>query len=213
MKFRKPLFLLYFILTTRETCTWARIWISSGVSRKWNIGCGVTKLPNEWPDLFTKKRKSISCLLFSCLSLKVHIHAVNLTKCKSLQKRTWKLLLYFQLLRQNTNLVHRALFPGFGGGVGKGPAIARSHDHQTPRICGCTKLAVRSHTVNKTSKMGGWPEFSSALRRVGFSLSNGNFLQVKCFASILKGQDVIGRSYQRDLASRCYFTAVPFSPR
>ena len=161
---------------------------------------------------FYQKKKKHFMPIFQLLESESS-HAVNLTKYKSLQKRTWKLLLYFQLLRQNTNLVHRALFPGFGGGVGKGPAIARSHDHQTPRICGCTKLAVRSHTVNKTSKMGGWPEFSSALRRVGFSLSNGNFLQVKCFASILKGQDVIGRSYQRDLASRCYFTAVPFSPR
>ena len=55
-----------FILTTRETCTWATMWISSGVSRKWNIGCGVTKLPIEWPNLFTTKWKGISCLLFSC---------------------------------------------------------------------------------------------------------------------------------------------------
>ena len=30
---------------------------------------------------------------------------------------------------------------GFGGGTGKGPGIGRSHDHQTPRICGCTELA------------------------------------------------------------------------
>ena len=40
-----------------------------------------------------------------------------------------------------SNLVPRALFPGLGGGAGKGPGIGRSHDHQTPRICGCTKLA------------------------------------------------------------------------
>ena len=39
------------------------------------------------------------------------------------------------------NLVPRALSPGFGGGAGKGPGIGRSHDHQTPTICGCTKLA------------------------------------------------------------------------
>ena len=39
------------------------------------------------------------------------------------------------------NLVPRALFPSLGGGAGKGPGIGRSHDHQTPRICGCTKLA------------------------------------------------------------------------
>ena len=38
-------------------------------------------------------------------------------------------------------LVPRGLFPGFGGGAGKGPDIGRSHDHQTPRICGCTKFA------------------------------------------------------------------------
>ena len=38
-----------------------------------------------------------------------------------------------------SNLVPRALFPG--GGEGKGPGIGQSHDHQTPRICGCTKLA------------------------------------------------------------------------
>ena len=41
------------------------------------------------------------------------------------------------------NLVPRALFPGFGGGAGKGPGIGRSHDHQTPSICGCNKLAFK----------------------------------------------------------------------
>ena len=47
--------------------------------------------------------------------------------------------------------------------------------------------------------MAGRTEFLSVLRRVGFSRSNGNFPslnfkppQVKCFESILKGQDVIG---------------------
>ena len=50
--------------------------------------------------------------------------------------------------------------------------------------------------------MAGRPEFLSVLRRVAFSLRtliNGNFpslnfkpLQVKCFESILKGQDVFG---------------------
>ena len=42
-------------------------------------------------------------------------------------------------------------------------------------------------------------EYLSVLRRVGFSLNNGNFpsvnlkpLQMKCFEYILKGQDVIG---------------------
>ena len=40
-----------------------------------------------------------------------------------------------------TNLVPRALFPGIRSGAGKGPGISRSHDHQTPRIRGCTKLA------------------------------------------------------------------------
>ena len=50
--------------------------------------------------------------------------------------------------------------------------------------------------------MAGRPEFLSVLRRVGFTLrtlSNGNFpllnfkpLQVTCFESILKGQDVFG---------------------
>ena len=85
----------------RETCTWARIWISSGVSRKWNISCGVTKLPIEWPNLFTTKRKRAfqACLLAASESS----HAVNLMKYKSLQKRTLKLLLCFQLLRQNTS--------------------------------------------------------------------------------------------------------------
>ena len=42
-----------------------------------------------------------------------------------------------------SNLVPRALFPGFGGGAGKGPGIGRSHDHQTPSICGCNKLAFK----------------------------------------------------------------------
>ena len=63
-----------FILTTRETCTWARMWISSGVSRKWNIGCGVTKLPIEWPNLFTTQSKGISSLPFSCFR--------KFTRCK-----------------------------------------------------------------------------------------------------------------------------------
>ena len=36
---------------------------------------------------------------------------------------------------------HQGDFSGFGGGAGKGPGIGRSHDNQTPRICGCTKLA------------------------------------------------------------------------
>ena len=47
--------------------------------------------------------------------------------------------------------------------------------------------------------MAGTPEFLSVLRRVGLSLSNGNFpslnfkpFKVECFESILKGQDVIG---------------------
>ena len=47
--------------------------------------------------------------------------------------------------------------------------------------------------------MAGRPEFLPVPRRVGFSLSNGNFpslnskpLQVKSFESVLKGQDVIG---------------------
>ena len=53
--------------------------------------------------------------------------------------------------------------------------------------------------INKTSKMAERPEFLSVLRRVGFSLSDGNFpslnlkpLRVKCFETILKGQDLIG---------------------
>ena len=63
--------------------------------------------------------------------------------------------------------------------------------------------------------MAGRPEFLSVLGRVRFSLSNGNFpslnfkpLQVKCFESILKGQDIIEVSYLLNLASRCYFTAL-----
>ena len=48
--------------------------------------------------------------------------------------------------------------------------------------------------------MAGRPEFLSVLGRVRFSLSNGNFpslnfkpLQVKCFESVLKGQNIILR--------------------
>ena len=84
------------------------------------------------------------------------------------------------------NLVPRALFPGCGGGAGKG----------RERVY---LVSVQSHTINKTSKIAGRLEFSSVLRRVGFSLSNGNFpslnfkpLRVKCFESLLKGQVVIG---------------------
>ena len=36
-------------------------------------------------------------------------------------------------------------------------------------------ISIRSHTINKTSKMAGRSEFLSVLRRVGFSLSNENF--------------------------------------
>ena len=39
--------------------------------------------------------------------------------------------------------------------------------------------------------MAGRPEFLSALRRVGFSLRNGN-IPPSSFESVLKGQDVIG---------------------
>ena len=99
---------------------------------------------------------------------------------------------------------------------GKSPGIRRLHDHQTPRNCGLSQTINK--TINKTSKMAGRPEFLSVLRRVGFSMNNGNVpslnfkqLQVKCFESILKGLDVIGAL--TDLGSRCYFTAVPFSPR
>ena len=60
-------------------------------------------------------------------------------------------------------------------------------------------INIRSHSINKTWKMAGTLEFLSVLRRVGFSLSNGNFsslnfkpLEVKCFESILKGQGVVG---------------------
>ena len=56
--------------------------------------------------------------------------------------------------------------------------------------------------LNGTFKMAvssSEPKFLSVLRRVGFSLNNGNFpslnlkpLQMKCFEYMLKGQDVIG---------------------
>ena len=67
--------------------------------------------------------------------------------------------------------------------------------------------------------MAGTPEFFVVLRRVGISLNNGKFpslrlkpLHVKCFESILKGHDVIGRRYwgltnwiwQVDAISRLY---------
>ena len=48
-----------------------------------------------------QKRKGISSLPFSSAS--ESSHAVNLMKYKSLQKRTLKLLVCFQLLRQNTS--------------------------------------------------------------------------------------------------------------
>ena len=67
--------------------------------------------------------------------------------------------------------------------------------------------------------MAGRPEFLSVLRRVRFSLSNGNFpslnfkpLQVKCFESISWKARILLKSYQLDLASRCYFTALYRSP-
>ena len=81
--------------------------------------------------------------------------------------------------------------------VGREKTLA-SAGHMTNKhaeFVGC----IRSHTINKTSKMAGRPEFLPVLRRVGFSLSKGIFsslnfkpFQVKCLESILKGQDVIG---------------------
>ena len=59
--------------------------------------------------------------------------------------------------------------------------------------------------------MAGRPEFLSVLRRVGSSLSNGNFpsvnfkpLQVKCFESILKARMLL-ESYKLDLAKSMLF--------
>ena len=67
--------------------------------------------------------------------------------------------------------------------------------------------------------MAGTPEYFAVLHRVGISRNNGKFpslnfkpLQVKCFESILKSQDVIGRAYwgltnwiwQVDAISRLY---------
>ena len=67
-----------------------------------------------------------------------------------------------------------------------------------PKILG----VLHYHMLNGTFKMAvssSEPKFLSALRRVGFSLNNGNFsssnlkpLQMKCFEYMLKGQDVIG---------------------
>ena len=68
--------------------------------------------------------------------------------------------------------------------------------------------------------MAGRPEFLSVLGWVRFSLSNGNFpslnfkpLQVKCFESILKGQDIIEVLPTGSGKSMLFQGTVPISPR
>ena len=62
--------------------------------------------------------------------------------------------------------------------VGREKALALD-GHMTiqhPEFVGViNKHTIAFDAINKTSKMAGRPEFLSALRRVGFSLSNGNF--------------------------------------
>ena len=91
-----------FILTTRETCTWARMWISSGVSGNEISAAESQNFPlNDLICLPQKEKAFQACLLAASESS----HAVNLMKYKSLQKKTWKVLLCFQLLRQNTSYI------------------------------------------------------------------------------------------------------------
>ena len=78
----------------------------------------------------------------SKLNMCVALHSVN--DPRSIYDYEAFLLYFFALADLGlSNLVPRALFPGFGGGAGKGPGIGRSHDHQTPSICGCNKLALK----------------------------------------------------------------------
>ena len=81
-------------------------------------------------------------------------------------------------------------------------------------------ISIRSHTINKTSRMANRPEFLSVLCRVGFSLSNGILpslyfkpLQVKCFESFLQDQDVIGVLPNRFGKSMLFHDRIPMGAR
>ena len=89
--------------------------------------------------------------------------------------------------------------PWLGCGAGRGSGIGSSLDPRTPKILG----VLNYHMLNRTFKMAvssSEPKFLSVLRRVRFSLNNGNVpsglnlkpLQMKCFEDMLRGQDVIG---------------------
>ena len=90
----------------------------------------------------------------------------------------------------------QGLFPGLGVGREKALGLAGHMISEQPNILG----VLNYHMLNGTFKMAvlsSEPKFLSVLRRVGFSLNNGNFpplnlkpLQWKCFEYILKGQDV-----------------------
>ena len=79
------------------------------------------------------------------------------------------------------------IFKRLVGGAGKGPGSAGHMISEHPKIFGI----LNYHMLNGTFKMAVFssePKFLSVLRRVGFSLNNGNFpslnlkpLQMKCF--------------------------------
>ena len=90
------------------------------------------------------------------------------------------------------------LFPGLGAGREKALGSAGHMISEHPNILG----VLNYHMLNVTFKMAvssSKPKLLSVLRRVEFSLNNGNFpslnlkpLQMKCFEYMLEGQDVIG---------------------
>ena len=90
------------------------------------------------------------------------------------------------------------LYPGLGAGREKALGSAGHMIPEHPNILG----VLNYHMLNGTFKMAvssSKPKFLSVLRRVEFSLNNGNFpslnlktLQMKCFEYMLEGQDVIG---------------------
>ena len=90
------------------------------------------------------------------------------------------------------------LFPGLGVGREKALGSAGHVISEHPNFLG----VLNYHTLNGTFKMAASsskPNFLLVLRRIEFSLNNGNFpslnlkpLQMKCFEYMLEGQDVIG---------------------
>ena len=106
------------------------------------------------------------------------------------------IILCISVYGKDGNLVPRTFFPGLGVGREKALGSAGHVISEHPNFLG----VLNYHTLNGTFKMAASsskPNFLSVLRRIEFSLNNGNFpslnlksLQMKCFEYMLEGQDV-----------------------